>query len=79
MKHLTLIFVGLIDIAIRHGFMPDVILKEIEDDKKNRPFLYKHKWLGEPNSLESRIYKDWKIIDKIPYKIATINSSAFFK
>ena len=48
--------------------MPDVILEEIEDDKKNRPFLYKHKWLGEPNSLESRIYKNWKMIDEIPHE-----------
>jgi phage terminase large subunit len=46
-----------------------VILREIEDDKKNRPALYKHKWLGEPNSLERRVYKDWQIIDNdIPHE-----------
>jgi len=56
------------DIAIKYGMIPDVILKEIEDDKKNRPALYKHKWLGEPNSLERKIYKDWAIIDEIPHE-----------
>jgi phage terminase large subunit len=56
------------DIAVKYGFMPDVILKEIEDDKKNRPFLYKHKWLGEPNSVECKIYRDWAIITDIPHE-----------
>jgi phage terminase large subunit len=54
------------DIAIKYGMITDVILKEIEDDKKNRPKLYAHKWLGEPNKLEQKIYKDWAIIDEIP-------------
>jgi len=56
------------DIAIKYGMMPDVILNEIEDDKKNRPALYKHKWLGEPNSMERKIYRDWAIIDEIPHE-----------
>jgi phage terminase large subunit len=56
------------DIAVKYGFIPDVILKEIEDDKKNRPSLYKSKWLGEPNSIEQKIYKDWRIIDEIPFE-----------
>jgi len=56
------------DIAVKHGMLPDNILKEIEDDKQNRPALYKHKWLGEPNSLEMRIYKDWQIIEEIPHE-----------
>lgn len=56
------------DIAIKYGMMPDVILKEIEDDKKNRPGLYKHKWLGEPYNMERKIYKDWKIIEEIPHE-----------
>lgn len=56
------------DVAQKYGWIPDVILKEIDDDKKNRPALYKHKWLGEPNSLESRIYKDWQVIDSIPHE-----------
>lgn len=56
------------DVAQKYGFIPDVILREIEDDKVNRPALYKHKWLGEPATLESRIYKDWAIIDSIPHE-----------
>lgn len=36
------------DIAEKYGFLPDVIKKEIEDDKLKRPVLYKQKWLGEP-------------------------------
>ena len=56
------------DIAIKYGFMPDVIMKEIEDDKANRPNLYRHKWLGEPNLLEAKIYRDWATIDEIPHE-----------
>lgn len=55
------------DIAEKYGLMPDVIKKEIEDDKKHRPNLYKHKWLGEPEALsEGRIYTDWNIIEEVP-------------
>lgn len=56
------------DIAIKYDWMPDVVLHEIEDDKLNRPNLYQHKWLGEPNSLERRVYKDWQQIDTIPHE-----------
>lgn len=56
------------DIAIKYKMIPDVILKEIEDDKEKRPALYKHKWLGEPNSLERKIYKDWQTIKEIPHE-----------
>ena len=56
------------DIAVKHGMMPDVVLAEIEDDKLHRPGLYRHKWLGEPNNLEQKIYKDWAIIDDIPHE-----------
>lgn len=55
------------DIAIKYGLMPQVILDEINDDKENRPSLYRHKWLGEPSSSERRIYKDWLIIDEIDH------------
>lgn len=55
------------DIAIKYGMMPAEILSEINDDKEKRPALYKHKWLGEPNSLEMRIYKDWAVIDEVPH------------
>lgn len=36
------------DVADKYGFLPDVIKKEIADDKLKRPILYKQKWLGEP-------------------------------
>jgi phage terminase large subunit len=48
--------------------MPDVIKKEMEDDREKRPSLYKHKWLGEPSSSERKIYKNWAIIDEIPHE-----------
>jgi phage terminase large subunit len=48
--------------------IPDVVLNEIEDDKINRPALYRQKWLGEPVNQEGRIYKDWQIIDEIPHQ-----------
>ena len=56
------------DIAVKYGMIPDVILQEIEDDKLNRPSLYRHKWLGEPNTLERKIYKDWAFVDDIPHE-----------
>ncbi len=54
------------DVALKYGWMPEVIRLEMEDDKARRPGLFKHKWLGEPNSRERLIYKDWVIIDEIP-------------
>ncbi len=56
------------DIALKYGMMPEVIRLEIEDDKKKRPGLYRHKWLGEPYNIERKIYKDWQIIDEIPHE-----------
>ncbi len=66
------------NIAIKYGMITDVILKEIEDDKKNRPSLYAHKWLGEPNKLEQKIYKDWSIIDEIPEQARLIRRGVDF-
>lgn len=56
------------DIAIKYGLLPKVILDEIEDDKLNRPSLYKHKWLGEPASSERKIFTNWEIIDELPHR-----------
>lgn len=64
----TLVINANYDIAIKYGWMPDVIKAEIEDDKANRPTLFKHKWLGEPYSLERKIYKDWAVIESIPHE-----------
>lgn len=51
------------DIAEKYGWIPHVIKSELEDDKLNRPSLYRHKWLGEPNSIEKKIYKGWRLIE----------------
>lgn len=56
------------DTAEKYGWLPNNIKQEIEDDKLHRPALYKHKWLGEPNTVEGRIYKNWAIIDEIPHE-----------
>lgn len=56
------------DVALKYGWMPEVIRLEMEDDKANRPSLYKHKWLGEPNSMELKVYRDWNFIEEIPHE-----------
>lgn len=37
------------DVALREGWLPDVLQQEMEDDKQF-PDLFSHKWLGEPIS-----------------------------
>lgn len=64
----TLIIHANYDIAVKYGMIPEVILNEIEDDKKNRPALYNHKWLGEPNSMERKIYTNWNIGIELPHE-----------
>jgi phage terminase large subunit len=55
------------DTAIKYGWFPDVLRVEMEDDRERRPALYKHKWLGEPNTLAGKIYLGWDTeIDEIP-------------
>lgn len=56
------------DIALKYGMMPDSVRLEMEDDKLRRPALYRHKWLGEPTSLERKIYRNWQIVDEIPHE-----------
>lgn len=56
------------DTALKYNFMPESVRLEMEDDKAKRPQLYKHKWLGEPNTLEARIFKDWAIVDSVPHE-----------
>lgn len=54
---------------LKYGWIPDVILAEIEDDKKSRPELYKHKWLGEPSTNnELLIYRNWVTVDDVPHE-----------
>lgn len=64
----TLIIHANYDIAVKYNMMPESIRAEIEDDKEKRPSLYAHKWLGEPNSLERKIYKDWAFVEDIPHE-----------
>jgi PBSX family phage terminase large subunit len=64
----TLIINANYDIALKYNWMPDEIRLEMEDDRERRPNLYKHKWLGEPNTQEGRIYQDWNFIDEIPHE-----------
>lgn len=46
------------DIAEKYGWLPDVIKNEIEDDRINRPTLFKQKWLGEPYISPNDIIKE---------------------
>ena len=64
----TLIVNANYDVAQKYGWIPDVIMQEIIDDKMHRPKLYDHKWMGEPYGMERKIYNDWKIIDEIPHE-----------
>lgn len=65
-------------IALKYGYMPDVIRLEMEDDKKNRPSLYKVKWLGEPSSVEGRIFRDWSLIESIPHEARKVGRGLDF-
>jgi phage terminase large subunit len=58
--------------------IPQSILLEIEDDKARRPALYKHKWLGEPSSLERKIYRDWAVIEEIPFGARSVRRGLDF-
>jgi phage terminase large subunit len=54
------------DVAMKYGWMSDVLRLEMESDRDNRPEIYKHKWLGEPANLEGQIYKNFKPITDLP-------------
>lgn len=57
------------DVALKYGWMEDVLRIEMEDDKERRPDLFKHKWLGEPlELLESRVYRGWEVLDEVPFE-----------
>jgi phage terminase large subunit len=66
------------DIALKYGWMPEVLKLEMEDDKTKRPSLFRHKWLGEPSSAEGRIYKDWAMIESIPHEARLIRRGLDF-
>lgn len=54
------------DVAIKYGWLSDVLMNEMISDRDNRPEIYKHKWLGQPSNLKGQIYKNFKKIDDIP-------------
>lgn len=54
------------DVAMKYGWISEDMIAEMEDDKKNRPEVYKHKWLGQPSNLKGQIYKNFKKISSIP-------------
>jgi phage terminase large subunit len=66
------------DVALKYGLMPDSVRLEMEDDKASRPALYKHKWLGEPNSMELKIYKEWLTIEAIPHEARLVRRGLDF-
>lgn len=66
------------DVALKYGWMSDVLRLEMESDKKHRPEIYKHKWLGEPANLKGQIYKNFKKIEKIPKDAEYIGSGLDF-
>lgn len=66
------------DVAMKYGWFPEVLRVEMEDDKANRPALYKHKWLGEPNTQEGRIYKDWVLVDELPHEAKLVRYGVDF-
>lgn len=67
------------DVALKYGWMPDVLRIEMEDDREKRPDLYKHKWRGEPLALmASRIYSGWAVIDEIPHEARLVRRALDF-
>jgi phage terminase large subunit len=63
---------------MKYGLFPEVLRAEMEDDRERRPNLYRHKWLGEPNNLEGRVYKDWAIIDEVPHEAQLVRRGLDF-
>jgi phage terminase large subunit len=74
----TLFIIVNYDIALKYGWMPDVIRLEMESDRDHRPTLYKVKWLGQPSSVEGRIFKDWQMIESIPHEAKKIGRGLDF-
>lgn len=66
------------DVAMKYGWFPEVLQVEMEDDKTFRPNLYRHKWLGEPNNAEGRIYQDWTIVDSVPHEAQLVRRGLDF-
>lgn len=66
------------DVALKYGWMSDVLRLEMESDREKRPEIYKHKWLGEPANLKGQIYKNFKPIESLPKEAAYLGSGLDF-
>ena len=66
------------DVAIKYGWMSDVLRLEMESDRDNRPEIYKHKWLGEPSNLKGQIYANFKKIAEIPKEAKYVGAGLDF-
>lgn len=65
-------------IAVKYKMMPESVLAEVNSDKDNRPTLYKHKWLGEPSSIERKVYHGWQMIDSVPHEAKLVRRGMDF-
>lgn len=66
------------DVAIKYGWMSDVLRLEMESDRDNRPEIYKHKWLGEPSNLKGQIYPNFEKIAEIPQEAEWVGTGLDF-
>ena len=66
------------DVAIKYGWMSDVLRLEMESDRDNRPEVYKHKWLGEPSTLKGQIYPNFEKIADLPEEAEWVGTGLDF-
>lgn len=65
------------DVAQKYGWLSDVLQAEMEADKANRPEIYKHKWLGEPSTMQGLIY-NFERLDTLPEEAKWIGTGLDF-
>lgn len=65
------------DVAEKYGWLSDVLRAEMESDKLNRPEIYKHKWLGEPSTMQGLIY-DFERIELLPTEAELLGTGLDF-
>lgn len=66
------------DVAMKYGWMAQALIDEMEDDKKRRPEIFKHKWLGEPSTMKGLIYPDFERIDDLPKEAELLGTGLDF-
>lgn len=65
------------EVAQKYGWFSDVLQAEMEADKANRPEIYKHKWLGEPSTMQGLIY-NFERLDTLPEEAEWIGTGLDF-